>query len=162
MKKYSPLQAIRKHCVDHCCAGQSQEVSLCPVDDCPLFIFRSGRKAAEENTSPDISYCGSSGKVSVQKSELTALKGIKFKCMDCSGGYFAEVRECSNRDCFLYPFRQGHNPARKGIGNRVGNGKEHQKTPTHEATGDGTHSGHSSGHGEEAELIGTISESGEI
>ena len=46
----TPLKAIRKHCVDWCCIGQSKEVRLCPCSNdktskvyCPLWIFRFGK-----------------------------------------------------------------------------------------------------------------------
>ena len=45
------------------------------------------------------------------------LKAIRAKCLDCSCGNPNEVRLCPIRDCPLYPFRDGHNPNRKGIGN---------------------------------------------
>lgn len=37
----TPLKAIRAKCLD-CMCGSSQEVSLCPSRDCPLWEFRSG------------------------------------------------------------------------------------------------------------------------
>lgn len=48
---------------------------------------------------------------------LTPLKAIRAKCLDCSGESYAEVRLCTITKCPLYPFRDGHNPNRKGIGN---------------------------------------------
>lgn len=42
------------------------------------------------------------------------LKAIRAKCLDCSGDYINEVRECPITDCPLYPFRMGKNPFRKG------------------------------------------------
>lgn len=47
---------------------------------------------------------------------LTPLKAIRAKCLDCSCGNPNEVRLCPIRDCPLYPYRDGHNPKRKGIG----------------------------------------------
>lgn len=41
------------------------------------------------------------------------LKAIRAKCLDCSGDYINEVRECPITDCPLYPFRMGKNPFRK-------------------------------------------------
>lgn len=41
------------------------------------------------------------------------LKAIRAKCLDCSGDYINEVRECPVTDCALYPFRMGKNPFRK-------------------------------------------------
>lgn len=51
-------------------------------------------------------------------SELTPLKAIRAKCIDCSCGSSAEVRNCQIMSCPLYDFRFGHNPRRKGIGNQ--------------------------------------------
>ena len=50
---------------------------------------------------------------------MTALKAIRAKCLDCCCGSSDEVKKCPIPDCPLYPYRDGHNPARKGIG---GNG----------------------------------------
>ena len=49
---------------------------------------------------------------------LTPLRAIRAKCIDCSGGNRAEVRECPVVKCPLYKFRNGTNPNRKGIGNQ--------------------------------------------
>ena len=52
-KKTTPLQAIKEHCLE-CSDGQKQEVKLCPVTECKLYPFRSGknpfskRKLSEE------------------------------------------------------------------------------------------------------------------
>ena len=40
-KKITPIRAIRLKCLD-CMLGSSNEVSLCPSRDCPLFRFRFG------------------------------------------------------------------------------------------------------------------------
>jgi len=40
--KQSPLQAIKKKCLD-CVCFQKKEVKLCPADDCPLWVFRFGK-----------------------------------------------------------------------------------------------------------------------
>ena len=56
-----------------------------------------------------------------EKNLMSPVKAIKNHCLDCSGGTPSEVRKCSNTECTLYPFRQGSNPSRKGIGGkRVG------------------------------------------
>ena len=41
------------------------------------------------------------------------LKAIRAKCLDCSVDAVSEVRDCSIRDCALWPFRMGKNPFRK-------------------------------------------------
>lgn len=39
---------------------------------------------------------------------LTKAKAIRFKCIDCSGGFPSEVAKCTCHDCVLYPFRFGN------------------------------------------------------
>lgn len=46
------------------------------------------------------------------------LKAIRAKCLDCSDQSAHEVRNCPITDCPLYMYRDGHNPNRKGIGNK--------------------------------------------
>lgn len=38
----NPVKAIRAKCLD-CCYGSSNEVKLCPAEDCPLHPFRFGK-----------------------------------------------------------------------------------------------------------------------
>ncbi len=42
----SPLQSIRKKCVEDCMMGQAQEVRLCPITECPLYEYRMGHNPA--------------------------------------------------------------------------------------------------------------------
>ncbi len=49
---------------------------------------------------------------------LTALRAIRYKCMDCSGFKFKEVKLCPVIGCPLYPYRLGRNPAKKGQGGK--------------------------------------------
>ena len=58
--------------------------------------------------------------------ELTPLKAIRAKCLDCSGGSAHEVRGCHISDCSLHPYRFGKNPKRAGIGSK--NGRFWQKS----------------------------------
>lgn len=44
---------------------------------------------------------------------LTPVKAIRAKCLDCSCGNKAEVRNCTIIDCSLYPYRLGHRPKKK-------------------------------------------------
>lgn len=41
-KHLSPLKSIRKKCLD-CCCGSPNEVKLCHVIDCPLYVYRLGK-----------------------------------------------------------------------------------------------------------------------
>jgi len=53
--------------------------------------------------------CGSATD-SCSVEELTPVKAIRRKCLDCSGGSYSEVRQCVIRECPLYPYRDGHRP----------------------------------------------------
>ena len=37
----TPIKAMRAKCID-CCAGQKNEVKLCPATDCSLYPYRMG------------------------------------------------------------------------------------------------------------------------
>ena len=39
----TPVKAIRKYCVDHCCSGSTRDVRECNATDCPLYLFRMGK-----------------------------------------------------------------------------------------------------------------------
>lgn len=41
----TPLKAMRAKCLD-CCCGSAQEVSLCPIPNCPLYPYRFGKSPA--------------------------------------------------------------------------------------------------------------------
>ena len=41
---------------------------------------------------------------------LTAMKAIREKCLECSGWSFTEVSNCECKTCVLYPFRFGKYP----------------------------------------------------
>ena len=60
---------------------------------------------------------------------MTPLKAIRAKCLDCCCGSSNEVRLCPVSACPLYEYRDGHNPARKGLGNKNG-------VPSHGSTSD--------------------------
>lgn len=44
--------------------------------------------------------------------QTNPVKAIREKCLECSCGSIAEVKECSITKCALYPFRLGKNPYR--------------------------------------------------
>lgn len=48
-KILTPLRAIRARCID-CCGGSYSEVRLCPCSDCPLFLYRLGKRPKSANT----------------------------------------------------------------------------------------------------------------
>lgn len=49
---------------------------------------------------------------------LTPIKAIRAKCLDCSGSQPSEVRKCESFGCSLFPYRMGKNPNRGGIGRK--------------------------------------------
>lgn len=49
---------------------------------------------------------------------MTPLKAIRAKCLDCCCGQSFEVKMCTCTECPLYPYRLGKNPNRKGIGGK--------------------------------------------
>jgi len=55
-----------------------------------------------------------SGQIHVRLSDLTPIRAIRAKCLDCSGGSAQEVRLCVIRDCPLYPYRLGKRPVIEG------------------------------------------------
>lgn len=50
----------------------------------------------------------------------TPLKAIRAKCLECAGDRKA-VKKCEISNCALNRFKEGRNPARKGIGRPGGN-----------------------------------------
>jgi hypothetical protein len=110
-----PLKVIRAYCLD-CCCGDTREVQRCPATDCPIHIYRLGRKLGKG---------------------ISTIKSIRLRCINCSGYSIKDVEDCWNTGCPLYPYRMGRNPNRTGIG---GNGialrmwRENQETQV--STGD--------------------------
>ncbi len=65
------------------------------------------------NKNQTISYLYGDGRKTTTGGELTPLKAIRAKCLDCSAGSAHEVKHCVIPECPLYPFRFGKNPFRK-------------------------------------------------
>ena len=42
--------------------------------------------------------------------QLTPIKAIRAKCLDCSGGSYKEVEDCLIPDCPIYLYRLGRRP----------------------------------------------------
>ena len=109
----TPSKAIKLEC--KWCMG-SMKSFKCDSDICKLNTF---------------------DKLSAGNRTLSHLKRIKLHCLDCVETR-QEVKDCTgkllfeDRLCYLHPYRLGHNPKRKGIGNRLGNPKFLQKTLTHD------------------------------
>jgi len=47
---------------------------------------------------------------------LTPLKAIRHYCVECMGFSQKEIEGCFSSNCPLFPYRQGHNISRQGIG----------------------------------------------
>jgi hypothetical protein len=43
MISITPMKQIRRKCLD-CSCNSSKEVELCPVINCPLYLYRFGRR----------------------------------------------------------------------------------------------------------------------
>jgi hypothetical protein len=108
----TPLRAVRQHCLE-CCNGNHRAVRNCPAVNCPLWPHRHGhRPNAEEKAA--------ASELPVYPLErnlggASALRAVRRRCIDCSGGTDAEVRSCQygpnhSAPCSLHPFRGGSNP----------------------------------------------------
>ena len=60
-----------------------------------------------------LKYTIKAGKKEGERMNLTPMKAIRAKCLDCSGGNPNEVKLCPVEKCSLYPFRLGKNPYSK-------------------------------------------------
>jgi hypothetical protein len=52
---------------------------------------------------------------------LTPLRAIRQKCLECSAGQPSEVKHCPCTECPLYPYRMGTNPKRAGKAGNLAN-----------------------------------------
>jgi len=43
----TPIKAIRAKCLD-CSCGEKKEVRLCPIERCPLWPYRMGKRPAKD------------------------------------------------------------------------------------------------------------------
>ena len=50
------------------------------------------------------------GKEGIEEVELTPIKAIRLKCLQCSNWSFKEIRLCTCADCSLFPYRFGKRP----------------------------------------------------
>jgi hypothetical protein len=51
----------------------------------------------------------------IEIKELTPMKAIRQKCMECSNWQYSEVRDCHIEDCALWPYRMGRNPTHTAV-----------------------------------------------
>ena len=68
--------------------------------------------------------------------QMTPLKAIRLRCLECSAGSIKEVRLCPVHDCELYQYRMGHNPKRKGLGGKPPTQRAVSDTEDEEQTAD--------------------------
>ena len=53
--------------------------------------------------------------------QVSPLKAIRLKCLECSAGHVTVVKNCISEECSLFSYRFGTNPKRKGISGGIGN-----------------------------------------
>ena len=95
----TPGRAVRLHCLE-CVGFSAAEVRECGGNEllkddttvtCPFYRYRLGK-----------------GRPSVRT--------IRRECLYCMCGSSKGIEDCRSVLCSLWPYRQGHNPARKGQG----------------------------------------------
>lgn len=47
MGSMTPMKAIRAKCID-CSCGEKKEVRLCPIEWCPLWPYRMGKRPTKD------------------------------------------------------------------------------------------------------------------
>jgi hypothetical protein len=110
----SPLRALRRYCL-WCCNGSANEVRLCSAKACPLWTFRFGHRPTAEDKAAVAEvklYPLERATTGAEFHERggTAVKAIRRRCFDCSGGSATGANGCKASDCDLHPFRKGRNP----------------------------------------------------
>ena len=66
----------------------------------------------------EITFLDGPGETTKLAVDLSPLKAIRLKCIDCSGGSRNEVKLCVIPACPLYPFRFGKRPVYEGQAKR--------------------------------------------
>lgn len=113
-KAISPLRALRRYCL-WCSNGSANEVRLCTAKRCPLWTFRLGHRPTPEDkaTVADVKLYPLERPLrghEFHDNGGTALRAIRRRCIDCSGGSAIDASGCTAADCNLHPFRGGKNP----------------------------------------------------
>ena len=44
MEKLTPIKAIKKYCKEGCCASDFMSWKNCSLENCPLFVYRLGKR----------------------------------------------------------------------------------------------------------------------
>jgi hypothetical protein len=47
MGSMTPMKAIRAKCID-CCCGEKKEIRYCPIERCPLWPYRMGKRPVKD------------------------------------------------------------------------------------------------------------------
>lgn len=62
------------------------------------------------------------------KMKNSPLKSIRKHCLECVGNWYW-VKRCEEVNCRFYPYREGRNPRRRGVGNKnAQKNLKHQKS----------------------------------
>jgi hypothetical protein len=100
MKRLSPQQTVRAHCIECLGLAQFNRASIqnckgdtCFTGPCPFFLYRLGRRVS--------------------------VKVFRSFCIHCMGGNRNLIQDCPSISCNVYPYRFGKNPMRQGIGGNV-------------------------------------------
>lgn len=83
------IQAIRAKCLE-CSNDSRKEIRECPIQTCPLYPFRMGKRPSRA------------------EAKFTASKAIRKECLECYCGNKVGVRECKRGDCTLWIYRMGY------------------------------------------------------
>lgn len=106
-QELTPLTAIRKNCLE-CSCGNTKEVRFCKSKKCPIYPYRMGNNP-KRDSDPD-----EEALKIIRDKNLTPIKAIRKKCLDCMCGSYKEVDLCDlgvGEKCPLFPYRYGKNPA---------------------------------------------------
>lgn len=96
LKRLTPLQAIRAHCV-RCMGDAPKLVAQCCAPKCHLFHMRKAAIAAD----------GEAPRRGGR--ETNPVAAIRANCLECVGWLPVEVEICSAGTCPLIPYRMGVN-----------------------------------------------------
>jgi hypothetical protein len=85
----------------------SDDTELKPVE------FWQTRKPNGEVVGRDPRQMGKEELESLGHRDMSPMRALRLRCLDCCGGNDAEVRFCTARKCPSWPFRMGASPWRK-------------------------------------------------
>ena len=110
----TPIKSIRSYCLYMCMDGQKTEVRLCPSIKCDLWLYRKGKRPDLADLTEWFQYHKGESAI-ISEDEIRILKdppvkSIRKKCINCSCWQYSEVRECTDIECPLYPYRMGKKP----------------------------------------------------